>query len=282
LGKPQTNRDRTGHSPGARELSLGLVSIGEFSWLSRLSPKALRLDDELGLLVPEHVDAATGYRWYADTQLDQARVAALLRRIGVPLAQIRDLLAVDSASAAEQIRAYWAEIEREHAAQRELAGYLVDRLHGKKPAMYEVAVRDIPARSLLSLMRRAHQDELIEISREFFIHRMARGGVAQVEGIAGGPFTIYYGEVSGDSDGPVEFCWPVPDDQAAEIAARFPDLTPPHGTRARGGVRRPGRARDMGQRNRNRSRHRIPARLGIGAASPDIRRPGQPAGLQPR
>ena len=91
--------------------------------------------------------------------------------------------------------------------------------------MYEVAVRDIPERSLLSLMRRAHQDELIPIGREFFIHRMARGGVARIEGIAGAPFTIYYGEVSGDSDGPVEFCWPVPSDQAAEIAARFPDLT---------------------------------------------------------
>jgi hypothetical protein len=113
----------------------------------------------------------------------------------------------------------------EHAAQRELVGYLVDRLHGKKPAMYEVAVRDIPARSLLSLMRRAHQDELIPIGREIFIHRMARGGVARVEGIVGAPFTIYYGEVSGDSDGPVEFCWPVPSDQAAEIAAKFPDLT---------------------------------------------------------
>ena len=204
---------------------MGLVSIGEFSRLSRLSPKALRLYDELGLLVPDHVDAATGYRWYADKQLDQARVVALLRRIGVPLAQIRDMLALDPASAAEQIRAYWSRTEMEHAAQRDLVGYLVDRLYGKKHAMYEVAVRDMPARSLLSLMRRAHQDEVMQIGREFFIHRMARGGVARVEGIAGAPFTIYYGEVSGDSDGPVEFCWPVPGDQAAEIAARFPDLT---------------------------------------------------------
>jgi DNA-binding transcriptional MerR regulator len=204
---------------------MGLVSIGEFSRLSRLSPKALRLYDELGLLVPDHVDAATGYRWYADTQLDQARVVALLRRIGVPLAQIRAMLALDPASAAEQIRAYWAGTEMEHAAQRELVGYLIDRLHGKKPAMYEVAVRDIPERSLISLMRHLHQDEVIPIGREFFIHRMARGGVARIEGIAGAPFTIYYGEVSGDSDGPVEFCWPVPDDQAAEIAAKFPDLT---------------------------------------------------------
>ena len=204
---------------------MGLVSIGEFSQLSRLSPKALRLYDELGLLVPDHVDAVTGYRWYADTQLDQARVVALLRRIGVPLAQIRDMLALDPAAAGEQIRDYWARTEMEHAAQRELVGYLVDRLHGKKPAMYEVAVRDMPARSLLSLMRHAHQDEVMQMGREFFIHRMAHGGVARVEGIAGAPFTIYYGEVSGDSDGPVEFCWPVPSDQATAIAARFPDLT---------------------------------------------------------
>ena len=122
----------TGHPPGTREPSVGLVSIGAFS---RLSPKALRLYDELGLLVPDHVDAAPGYRWYADTQLDQARLVALLRRIGVPLTQIRDMLALDPPSAAEQIRDYWTWTEMEHAAQRELVGYLVDRLHGKKPAM---------------------------------------------------------------------------------------------------------------------------------------------------
>ncbi len=204
---------------------MGLVSIGEFARLSRLSPKALRLYDELGLLVPAEVDAETGYRWYADTQLERARVVALLRRIGVPLARIRDILALDAASAAEEIRAYWAATERERAAQRELVGYLVDRLQGKKSAVYEVAVREIPERSLLGLIRRVHQDEVIPMGRELFIHRLARGGVPRVEGIAGAPFTIFHGEVSGDSDGPVEWCWPVPDDQAAEIAARFPDLT---------------------------------------------------------
>jgi hypothetical protein len=135
------------------------------------------------------------------------------------------MLALDSMSTAERIRDYWVETEREHAAQRELVGYLVDRLYGKKSAMYEVAVRDIPARSLLSLIRRAHQDEVLQMGREFFIHRMARGQIARVEGIAGAPFTIYHGEVSGDSDGPVEFCWPVPDDQSAVLAAKFPDLT---------------------------------------------------------
>lgn len=204
---------------------MSLVSIGEFARLSRLSPKALRLYDELGLLVPEQVDAENGYRWYADTQLERARLVASLRRIRVPLARIRDMLALDPASAAEEIRAYWAGAEAEHAAQRELTGYLVDRLHGKKSAMYEVTVRDIPARRLLSLIRRLHEDDVIPMGRELFIHRLARGGVPRIDGIAGAPFTEFHGEVSGDSDGPVEWCWPVPDEQAEEIAARFPDLT---------------------------------------------------------
>ncbi|MGO9165181.1 MAG: hypothetical protein ACLP7J_31535 [Streptosporangiaceae bacterium] len=44
-------------------------------------------------------------------------------------------------------------------------------------------------------------------------------------GVPGAPFIIFHGEVSDDSDGPVEVCRPVPAGQAAEIGARFPDLT---------------------------------------------------------
>lgn len=204
---------------------MGLVSIGEFARMSRLSPKALRLYDELGLLVPTRVDPDTGYRWYAATQLDHARLVASLRRIRVPLTRIRDILALDAASAAEEIRVYWAGTEAEHAAQRTLVGHLVDRLHGEKSAMYEVTVRDVPTRSLLSIIRRVHQDELVPTGRELFIRRLRSGNVPRIDGLAGAPFMIFHGEVSGDSDGPVEWCWPVPDDQAAAIAARFPDLT---------------------------------------------------------
>jgi DNA-binding transcriptional MerR regulator len=215
----------TGRHARNEEPSVNMVSIGEFSRLSRLSAKALRLYDELGLLVPAHVDAETGYRWYAVTQLDHARLVASLRRAEVPLARIRDILALDPASAAEAIRAHWADAEAEHAARRVLVGHLVDHLQGKKSGMYEVTVRDIPERSLLSRISRVHQDELESLTRELFIHRLRRGGVPRIEGIAGAPFTIYHGEVSGDSDGPVEWCWPVPEDRAAEIAAGFPDLT---------------------------------------------------------
>ena len=75
---------------------MGLMGIGEFARLSRLSPKALRLYDELGLLPPARVDLDSGYRWYACGQLDQARLVASLRQIGVPLAQIKVVLGLDA------------------------------------------------------------------------------------------------------------------------------------------------------------------------------------------
>ena len=48
-----------------------LLTIGAFAKASRLSPKALRLYDELGLLTPARVDPDTGYRRYAPEQLEQ-------------------------------------------------------------------------------------------------------------------------------------------------------------------------------------------------------------------
>jgi hypothetical protein len=47
----------------------------------------------------------------------------------------------------------------------------------------------------------------------------------RVDGAAGAASLIYHGEVNQDSDGPVEFCWPMPQDLAGQLAASFPGLT---------------------------------------------------------
>ena len=66
-----------------------MLTIGEFARASRLSAKALRLYDELGLLRPARVDPDSGYRFYEPAQLERARLVAWLRRLGMPLARIR-------------------------------------------------------------------------------------------------------------------------------------------------------------------------------------------------
>ncbi len=111
-----------------------LVTIGEFARLSRLSAKALRRYDELGLLRPALVDPVNGYRYYDRAQAETARLVAWLRRIGMPLARIAEVVALDHCTAAAEIRAYWARVEAETAARRELASFLVDHLSAKENA----------------------------------------------------------------------------------------------------------------------------------------------------
>ncbi|HEY3894824.1 MAG TPA: MerR family transcriptional regulator [Pseudonocardiaceae bacterium] len=50
------------------------LTIGEFARASRLTQKALRLYDELGLLPPAHVDPRSGYRTYDLAQLERAQL----------------------------------------------------------------------------------------------------------------------------------------------------------------------------------------------------------------
>ncbi|OEV28709.1 hypothetical protein AN219_20205 [Streptomyces nanshensis] len=126
-----------GESAGAAGTGagLGLLTIGAFARASRLSPKALRLYDELGLLTPARVDPETGYRLYAPGQLEHARLVAWLRRLGMPLARIRELDGLDGPAAAREIRAWWAHFENDVATRRDMAAFLIDHLSRKDATM---------------------------------------------------------------------------------------------------------------------------------------------------
>ena len=125
---------------------MALMSSGEFARTSGLTRKALRLYDELGLLTPARVDPQSGYRFYAPAQLEQARLVAWLRRLGMPLASIRAMGALSPAAAAAELAAYWERVEAETASRRELASFLIGYLSGKdadmaSPASEELTVR---------------------------------------------------------------------------------------------------------------------------------------------
>jgi DNA-binding transcriptional MerR regulator len=69
-----------------------MFKIGDFSKLSRVSVKALRYYDELGLLKPAHVDHFTGYRFYSADQLPQLNRILALKDLGFSLEQTMRLL----------------------------------------------------------------------------------------------------------------------------------------------------------------------------------------------
>lgn len=200
------------------------VTIGEFARLSRLAPKALRLYDQAGVLEPARIDPRSGARRYRRDQLGRARLVAALRQVGIPLAEIGPALAEEGRLGADRIAAYWAEAEAEHAARRRLVTLLIDRLRGNTESMstaYAVGLRTLPDRSVLTQTRHVHVDGLTG-AREEFVGAFLRAGIPQLRGVLGAPFTVYYGEVSLDSDGPIEWCWPVAEQQAEQLSAHSP------------------------------------------------------------
>lgn len=72
-----------------------MLKIGDFSKLSYVSIKALRLYDQKGLLKPAKIDTSSGYRYYAASQLSRLNRILALKDLGFSLEQIKTLLAED-------------------------------------------------------------------------------------------------------------------------------------------------------------------------------------------
>jgi protein phosphatase len=112
-----------------------LLTIGEFARAARLSAKALRLYDELGLLRPARVDEWTGYRYYSPDQLERARLVAWLRRLGMPLAKIKETAGLPSAEVAVAVDAFLRVSASEFAERERLAQFLIAHLSRGETAM---------------------------------------------------------------------------------------------------------------------------------------------------
>jgi DNA-binding transcriptional MerR regulator len=187
-----------------------LLSSGEFARRSRLSPKALRLYEQQGLLVPDEVGTANRYRRYRVDRLDDARLIVWLRRLDMPLADVAAVLAAPGAERAELVAAFWEGAEARFAAQRHLAGHVRDLVSGRQGGYamsHTVLTREVPAQLVLTEQRHVTPEEL----SGWLSAAMCRLGDAA--SAAGGPvaptFVVYHGEVNHDSDGPVEVCVPV-------------------------------------------------------------------------
>lgn len=197
-----------------------LLTIGAFAARARLSAKALRLYDRLGLLAPAYVDASSGYRYYRAAQVERARLVALLRQLDMPLARIAEVAGAEGAAAARLLDAYWADVEARVAGQRTLAEYLRGRLSGRSDEMYgkfAVETVDVPARVVITESRHTLADEL----PAWIGAALGRLEAAAQEcgGVAAAPFVVYHAEVSMESDGPAQACVPVADEAAARAWA---------------------------------------------------------------
>jgi DNA-binding transcriptional MerR regulator len=102
-----------------------LLPIGRFSKVCRLTVKALRHYDELGLLRPAGVDPESGYRYYSVSQAAEAERIRLLRSLEMPLEEIRERLCErDPAAARVRLERHRQRLEQQLAEQQQALAFL--------------------------------------------------------------------------------------------------------------------------------------------------------------
>jgi DNA-binding transcriptional MerR regulator len=162
-----------------------LLTIGEFAEQSGLSPTALRLYAQTGLLPPRRIADASGYRNYRAEQLELAALIERLRAAGMSMREIARFL-VDRDRAA--LQRHDARLQDRRAALRDAQRLL------EEAVMFEVEMHEVPAQRYVSRVQNVKIDELerfiVETTREL-------GG-------GEGSFTIYHRQVDEFSSGPVE------------------------------------------------------------------------------
>ena len=136
-----------------------MFKIGDFSRLGQVSTRMLRHYDKLGLLVPEHTDKWTGYRYYTIQQLSRLHRIIALKDLGLSLQQITDLLGEDNDLPNEQLRGMLSikrsQIETEMAEMQQRLAQVEARLqqleHEDEPSPYEIVVKSVPSMAIAGL-----------------------------------------------------------------------------------------------------------------------------------
>lgn len=130
-----------------------LMTIGQFSSLSRLSVRMLRHYDLHAVLMPEHVDSLSGYRRYSSQQLQDAADIRNLRDVGFGVSAIGILLAARHTPAWTNALRVQREslIEEQRAAQGRVS--LINRLldQGEHPMSITVSRTTVPPMTLACL-----------------------------------------------------------------------------------------------------------------------------------
>jgi DNA-binding transcriptional MerR regulator len=189
------------------------LPIGAFSRLTRLSIKALRHYDELGLLVPADVDPFTSYRYYGLHQVATAETIRRLRSIDVPLAQIAALVQESPGThnlrdiLLDQRTRLQSEVDRLNAAIAKAGSLLaapdLDRNGEVDIGVERLGSATIAALSLTTSLGAAEADFQAGFGR---LWDAIRAGGRQP---SGAPWTVFHDLVGESADGHVELCVPI-------------------------------------------------------------------------
>ncbi|MEQ8175510.1 MAG: MerR family transcriptional regulator [Syntrophomonadaceae bacterium] len=197
-----------------------MYTIGQFSRICMVSPKALRHYEKLGLLVPMQVDSFNGYRYYGQEQVDSLKAILFLKDLGIPLKTIQQVIV--RGNQPEEIISLLENHRSVLLQELEILNQRLVKLSLWKNSMevnemsdtskYDIRLQYV-RETLVYSSRQILTDfynELPRLFRSLLDEILAKGGVC-----AGAPIILYYDDFNQASFNPqkvdIEVAWPVAD-----------------------------------------------------------------------
>lgn len=156
-----------------------MLTIGDFSRLSRVTPRMLRHYDALGLLRPQAV-GDNGYRYYRQDQLSDLVRIQWLKGYGFSLGEIGALLALDDARLARHLRqrrrGLYQELDRQQALIHQIEADIL-RMEGTKimETPYHVILLEDPEQKVFSIRETVGVKQYHELFNRLRQEAAARG-----------------------------------------------------------------------------------------------------------
>ncbi|NTV89381.1 MAG: MerR family transcriptional regulator [Clostridiales bacterium] len=131
------------------------LSIGEMAHMNQTSVETLRHYEKLGLLIPDHIDEKTNYRYYLIEQSAKLDMIIHMRNLGLPLSVIKQQLEQENmsfiqATLAEQLQHINDKIDElaqiKHSIEKSMKGF--DEFC-RAPKAPEIVLEHIPERRIL-------------------------------------------------------------------------------------------------------------------------------------
>lgn len=201
-----------------------MYTIGEFSKLNRITAKALRHYDLIGLLKAFYVDKWTGYRYYDTSQIPTLRQIRKLKELGFGLDNIRNILD-DPKNLAAMLEDRRTEIQSTiHEEQKRLL--LLDDFHtaiqGDNMQESEMILKELPAVIVASMRTTVkNYDVFFDIVPKMGEHMKEAGAVCREPAYC---FTIYHDGEYKEEDIDVEICEAVTSSCPDTGPVRFKEL----------------------------------------------------------
>lgn len=206
-----------------------LFKIGDFSRFCRISIRALRYYDEIGLLRPVFIDQITGYRYYSMEQLSRLNHIIMLKDLGLslddiggllqnglPVNHIKQLLQVKKAEIQEHL-------SHDNRKLRQVDEWL-DKINkdGTTPIDTGIQIKAIPAVKVMSKREiGTYEGTLLKLEEELKCVLNCQENLADIT-ITGPLIMLCYDEEYKEKEADVEIALPIsgkvtPGDQSIEI-----------------------------------------------------------------